>query len=49
MADVRQSSRRSALIPPELLGLPLDDSENALIAGRSRDGGEYAVKCLSYD
>ena len=49
MAGVRQSSRVSALIPPELRGLPLDDSENALIAGRFRDGGEYAVECLGYD
>jgi hypothetical protein len=39
----------SALIPPELLGLPVDDSENALIAGRFRNGGEYTVECLSYD
>jgi len=26
-----------------------DDSENAFIAGRFRDGGGYAVESLSYD
>jgi hypothetical protein len=39
----------SALVPSELLGLLTDDGEDALIAGRFRDGGEYAVECLSDD
>jgi hypothetical protein len=38
----------SALIPSELLGLPADDGEDALIAGRFPAGGEYAVECLSH-
>ncbi len=37
------------LVPSELLGLPADGGKNALIAGRLRDGGEYAVECLSDD
>jgi hypothetical protein len=37
----------SALFPPELLGLLSDGGKNALIAGRFRDGGEYAVEYVS--
>jgi hypothetical protein len=39
----------SALVPSELLGLLADDGEDALIASRFRDGGEYAVECVSHD
>ena len=36
----------SAVVPSELLGLLADDREDALIADRFRDGGEYAVERL---
>jgi hypothetical protein len=39
----------SALVPSELLGLLADDGKSALIAGRFREGGEYAVECLRHD
>ena len=32
-----------------LLGLLADDGEDALVAGRFRDGGEYVVECLGHD
>jgi hypothetical protein len=39
----------SALVSCESLGLLADDREDALVAGRYRDGGEHAVEGLGDD